>query len=83
MPLEEFESDDGIVIKEHDGQGPNYYTVYHRTENDPYLVADKVEIGDNATIVYGKVVLFGPVRAETYPHKGQTRVKVTPLEDGE
>lgn len=79
MPLEEFESDDGAVVKEHDGQGPNHYTVYHRTADDnrPYVSADKVEVEDSAAIVYGKLVLFGTVRVEKYPHKGQTVARIT------
>lgn len=77
MPLEEFESDDGVVIENHRGQGPNFYTVYHRVDDDPYVSADRVEIGDNAIITYDKLVVFGPARVETYPHKGQTRARVT------
>lgn len=80
MPLEEFESDDGVVIDEQDGQGPNHYTVYHRTDDRPYVVADRVEIEDNGAIVYGSVVMFGSVRVETYPEKGQTRARITPME---
>lgn len=80
MPLEEFESDDGIVIDEQSGQGPNHYTVYHRKDDRPYVVADQVEIEDNAAIVYGKLVLFGSVRVETYPRKGKTQARVTPQE---
>lgn len=83
MPIDEFESEDGVVVDEHDGQGPNHYTVYHRKSDDnrPYVSADRVEIGGNATIVYGKAVMFGPARVETYPNKGQTWCRITPLEE--
>ena len=85
MPLDEFESDEGIVIDEQDGQGPNHYTVYHRRSEDnrPYITADRVEIENNAGLVYGELVLFGPIRVEKYPYKGQTRARITPLEDDE
>lgn len=83
VPLEKFESDEGVVVEEHDGQGPNYYSVYHRKSDDnrPYITADRAEIEDNAAIIYGKLVLFGPVRVEKYPYKGQTRARITPLEE--
>ena len=83
MSLDEFESEDGVVVDQKDGQGPNHYTVYDRTSSDnrPYVAADGVEINGNSAIVYGKLVLFGEVRVETYPHKGQTRVRITTLED--
>lgn len=82
MPIKEFESDDGVVIDENDGQGPKNYTIYHRTndKNRPYAIADRVEIEGNGAFVYGKLVLFGKVAVETYPHKGQTFATVTPLE---
>lgn len=83
MALSEFRSDYGVVVKQQDGQGPLHYVVYHRTDDEPYCTADRVEINNNGAFVYGKLVVFGKVRVEKYPHKGRTRARITTFEENE